>query len=524
MNHKIGVGLIVTSLLYILLLSAVPVSYATATNNPPPVEESESLDDVDNGTNSESVESESTRNLESEANLENEESTESDETGEDTKSMENSDSSKSSEGNDTNLEDEKLKESELITEPVEEGDKLFNKQNQSLVNGRLLNLSLFNKVTFDAVMQDNILTLNYVGDGLNIDLLGNILDWLLGGGMYIAFILPDEIDISSINSSKISAYYGNSTDNLNPIDSNNIIKDVENRSITIKIPSTLIGISTKQIYELMIEFENPISSQDGMLEFKSVASEAIIDIDLLSSNDYITSDITMPLPPEWMEIYSNTTVIRGKLPEDFKPDSTITVDIGNGEEHLADVDVNKREFSLKLDQTLSASTRVKATITTVDGLTSLTSTEDVQPAPIPIAIVSGPLDFGTVTIGSDVPLKFLEEPLEIEVHDTRGVNDKWELQARIDKPLATETGHILPNALGFYEDNEFRAFTINASETKGNAIAIRSGTTKDHNKVQFKWIPDDKQGPAIKIDHSAVYAETYSTDVIWTLVNSVQEK
>ena len=480
MNRKIGISLIVTSLLYILLLSAVPVSYATATNNPPPVEESESLDDVDNGTNSESTES--SENVESSEDVDNLKSVEA---GKDIESTEST---------------EDVENTGLIKE-----NHISNQQDRALLDEGIINVELLTSGNFIAGISDKILTLNFNVTGISLSL----------STAYVTFFLPEDIRVESLNLNNATSTYNGFSFNVS------IEKNINLNSIELKMNPgllTLLAGLLKQEFEVIIPLDDPIKTSNSVLTFGAAASNGtIIDLNVLSNKDrYKTATISAPTAPSLVPIYSNTTVIRGKLPEDFKTDSTVIVDIGNREEHLADVDINNREFSLELDQTLSVGTTVGATITTADGLTSLESTKDVQPTPTPLTIVSGPLDFGTVAIGSDVLIKFLEEPLEIKVHDTRGTNDRWELQASLKNgPLKSDSGHDLPNALGFNASGKFEPFTE-------DAIDIASGKTDCFKPTTLKWDPENQEGPVINIDHSTVHAETYSTDITWTLVNSVQ--
>ena len=516
MNRKIGIGLIVTSLLYMLLFSTVPIGYATATDIPPAVEESESIDDVDNGINSEDIES--SENVESAEVKENTESIE---------SSLDEDNFESQESEETEVDGESVESQESKEDNLADIDNQQNIITDSLKQSKLINISILENTKLSAEMQ------NFQGNiNLSLKFTGNqAVGVSIGNGININFILPKEIDVDMLDTTTVEVKYkeyyellgliplGSRIITYNPekIKFNSELNSIElNFKDVISID--LLGFNDQE-YELNISLSKLPTSSDGKLKFGAFGSNgSLINLDFLQDAKYVdTIDVpTPPQPPKLLTIYSNTTVIRGKLPKDFKTNSAVTVDIGNGEEHLADVDINNGEFSLKLDQTLSAGTTVGAAITTADGLTSLESTKDVQSAPTPMTIVSGPLDFGTVAIGSDVPIKFLEDPLEIKIHDTRGINDNWELQARLENgPLKSESGHTLPNALGFNTDGQFKPFTK-------DAINIAKGEIENFDPIPLEWNPEEKQGPAIKIDHSVVYAESYSTDVTWTLVNSVQ--
>lgn len=424
----------------------------------------------------------------------------------------------------TNVESIKeMEETELSNEAISSTQDLQTNTSESFSITRIADVSILNNSQLTAELKKsddkNVLTLELTGESL--------LKISLGFDIYVTFILPEELDVNILNKENISAYYDTNplSGRLRPLDSKRIEIGANNlNSIGFDIPWSLIGGIDiggllEQTYQLVIKFDQPITVSDNTLEFKAIGSEnALIDIDIIKNTDYATTSIQLPKPPELLPTYSNTIVIKGALPEDFQSGSTVHVYLPDGTRHPAEV--SDGEFKLTLDSPLSAGEKVKAVVTTETGLESSANTVTVLPMPSSLVIPEN-LNFGTVTIGSNVSYKFLEEPLEIKVQDTRGTNTQWELQASVSQPLTTKSGHILPNALGFYEGEEFKPFTTNELGT-GDAITIKTGTTENDEPVTFDWDPKQREGPVIKIDHSAVYAEPYSTEVTWTLVDSVQ--
>lgn len=482
MKKKIGVGLILSYLFSILLHSSVPISYAAVVEN----DESllmEEIESVTNESNLKIIESPKSSNVEKKAN---------------------------------NLENGEFStESDLVNSLPKKSENIENEKSLQIF---VLSAGVLGSTDLSASLDSpRKLSLNYSGSSVvKIELLSEV---------HITFILPEEVDVSQLSIDNISAYYDLRllSNKMNEVDKTNININEGLNSIEVKIPKILfvdlLGL-VNQKYKLTIQFDTPLTSVNGQLKFKSVGSEkALANLDILNWSGYEVTTINVPvtpLPPNLLRIYDNTIVIKGILPEDFQSSSTVHVHLPDGTRHPAEV--SDGEFKLKLDSPLSEGEKVKAVITTETGLESSADTVTVQPAPPPLIIPKN-LNFGTVTIGSDVPYKFLEEPLEIIVQDTSGTNESWQLQASIDQPLTTKSGHILPNALGFYEGEEFKPFTTNELGI-GDAITIKTGTTENDEPVTFDWDPKQREGPVIKIDHSAVYAEPYSTEVTWTLVDA----
>lgn len=494
MKKKIVVALILSCLFCALLHSAVPVSYASM------VEENESLttEETESVSNSESKEDldseESSEGLEE---LKNKENVEGVENTVDTNNVENKESYDNS---------ERTEEPETTNESVEGKDEIFNEQARSLLNARLIDLSLFESTEFEASIENKTLTLTFIGTGLSISLLSEV---------YVTFILPNSINVNLLNRANISVYSGEGSSELSPFEGD--VETGDFNSIRLREFKGLIGVTTKQTYKIEIEFDEPISSTNDVLNFGAVAADGLIDISVLGAEEYKEDAIQMPLSPKLSSIYDNTIVIKGELLEDFQAGSTVNVDIGDGEKRQADV--NNENFSLTLAKTLDKGTIVNATVTTVDGLTSKPYSVTVKAAPQSLT-VPNELNFGTVTIGSDVTYKFVEEHFQIIVQDTRGTNEQWQLQAHIDQPLTSESGHMLPNALGFHDGNVFKPFTTDATGTQSEAVAIETKTTQNDDEVPISWSPAEGKGPAIKVDHSTVYAEPYQTDITWTLVDA----
>lgn len=494
----------------ILIFEPSPISYATTIDDTLSIKETEYINNTDQDKNNDISKSEKSEEDEhsldvtkSKEILENKEGTESKEDIGDIDSQENE-------------AEKKISDSEYLVKNIE---------------ARLLNLSVLTGTDLNAQLESNngksILTLKYEGRSL--------ADLKLLNGMYITFIFPEEIDISKLSTDKIKVTYRDYLLDLPLLPLIPISKEYPSDEIQLNHELNSIGLSfynflnldllglNKQSYELKIEFDHILTSSHGELTFGAIGSDgAIVDIDILQGSNYETDTIynilSPPTAPNLLPIYSNTIVIKGTLPEDFQSSSIIYVYLPDGTQHLAEV--SDEEFRLTLDSPLSEGEKVKAVVITETGLESSADTVTVAAMPPPLIIPEN-LNFGIVTIGSNVSYKFLEEPLEIKVQDTRGTNTQWELQASISQPLTTKSGHILPNALGFYEGEEFKPFTTNELGT-GDAITIKTGTTENDEPVTFDWNPKQREGPVIKIDHSAVYAEPYSTEVTWTLVDSVQ--
>lgn len=475
MNNKIARGIIAVCLFFVLLHSVIPVSHAA---------EVESTSAID--------ETESTEVLENQDNLEKQ------------KDMETKESFKSERGN---LEEES-QSNESISSMSDDG---------------LLNVSVLENTRLDA-------TLNETGNEISLEFTGRtLLELSLIKGLYVTFVLPEEIDVSLLDVNNLSATYW---DYLIVIPIKRQYRDTfiineELNSITLNFMS-ILGLDVAGLFPhkstLRIRSNQPFTSSSGGLTFKAIGTDgALVNLSVLEGEGVTTATIQdvplTPSPPSLLPVYSNTTVIRGTLPEDFQINSVVNLYLPDGTQHKATV--NDRKFELSLNNPLDEGSIVEADIVTADGLVSPKHSVKVSRAPTLLKIPKT-LDFGTVTIGSDISYKFLEAPLEIIVQDTRGINEQWQLQAHIDQPLTTESGHTLPNALGFYEGKEFKPFTTDPSETKGDAITIETGVTQNDEEMIFSWDPQHEEGPAIKIDHSAVYAEPYSTDITWTLVNSVQ--
>lgn len=503
-----------------MLFGQIPSIHATVTETPQPKTNLESSTNIENTESAESKDSEEIQeSAESKDSEEIQENTESKDSVEIQESSENTEKTESTdEDSKVEIKDEgETKKSEVSEEEQNLKD---NELIAPLADGGLANVSILENTELNASMNES-------GDTISLEFTGRtILDLSLLNGLYVTFVLPDEIDVSLLDDSNLSAEYWDYI-LIIPIryqyDDEFIINE-ELNSISLSFRS-ILGLDLLGLFPhrstLEITTNQIISSSDGTLEFKAIGTDgALVDLNVLDGAGFATATIgnvpITPSSPVLQPIYSNTAVIKGTLPEDFESGSTVNVYLSDGTQGTALV--NNGSFSFTLEQPLAEGSLVEASITTPEGLASSVVSMEVQQAPPPL-IVPETLDFGTVPIGSDVTYKFLEQPLEITVQDTRGTNAQWQIQAHINQPLTAESGHTLPNALGFYEENEFKPFTVNSSGTGNDAIAVKTGTTQNDDATTYRWNPEQREGPVIKIDHSTVYAEPYSTDVTWTLVD-----
>ena len=102
----------------------------------------------------------------------------------------------------------------------------------------------------------------------------------------------------------------------------------------------------------------------------------------------------------------------------------------------------------------------------------------------------------------------------IQVWDTRGEGSTWRLLAEAKEPLTSveNPSHTLPNALIYIDENK------NEYSLTNGPVEVYKGTTGSETIIPVHW--SDNTGPFIYVHSTDVYAETYTTQINWTLVDA----
>ena len=125
------------------------------------------------------------------------------------------------------------------------------------------------------------------------------------------------------------------------------------------------------------------------------------------------------------------------------------------------------------------------------------------------------LAFQTTEISSKPTyIKREDSNWNIEVWDTRGEGSTWRLLAEATEPLTSveNPSHTLPNALIYIDDHK------NEYSLTNGPVEVYKGETGSASIIPVHWL--DNTGPFIYVHSSDVYAETYTTQITWTLVDA----
>jgi len=222
----------------------------------------------------------------------------------------------------------------------------------------------------------------------------------------------------------------------------------------------------------------------------------------------IPPDTTPPEPPDVDYVFSNDTIVNGR----GEPGATVTLEadgsvIGEG------VVVDSGNFSVNIPEQ-EPGTVISATLTDQAGNVSEPTEITVIEATVSFNQVPEDLPFKTTEIGSSIERIPRENSnWSLEVIDTRGEGSPFQLTAEANQPLTTVDGnHQLPDALVYVNEDG-----ISQSLTNG-AVEVYNGQTGEEPITSISW--DDNQGPLIEMNTNDAYAETYQTDITWTLVDA----
>lgn len=125
------------------------------------------------------------------------------------------------------------------------------------------------------------------------------------------------------------------------------------------------------------------------------------------------------------------------------------------------------------------------------------------------------LQFNTTEINTKPMLvQRVDANWSMEVKDTRGVNSSWRITAETMEPFTSinNPSHVLTDAM-IYVDEQDHEHTLTAGP-----IEVFNGTTGVDTITSVNW--SSNRGLLLRVDPTEVYAESYATTIIWTLVDA----
>lgn len=382
----------------------------------------------------------------------------------------------------------------------------------------LLDLKLLTDTKMDAThsyLPDgrHKIILNYSGWGaLDVSLLEKTL---------MIFQLPPEI-VNAINGEIVVTYdvpeitalgvdvirkIGNFDQSKIEISGNQIILDFKSLIAFHLLSNSIYRISV----EITMDHLPFPTTEDGKFTFYGEATKQIIDLSILSDTSpakAILSYINIAAP-EVSPVYSNHTTVSGT----GEPNKKVTVEI-NGEFYYGITD-ETGQFSVGIP-VQAAGTEISVFLSDENGYRSK-STKVIVLLEHVLKFYNIPetLAFQNTEISS-IPtyIKRIDSNWKIQVWDTRGEGSTWRLLAEATEPLTSveNQSHTLPNALIYIDDNK------NEYSLTDGPIEVYKGENGSESIIPVHW--SDNTGPIIYVDSSNVYAETYTTQITWTLVDA----
>lgn len=391
-------------------------------------------------------------------------------------------------------------------------------ENKQSITPKLLGVGLLTdtslKVTHTTDINKEIIKLEYKGYG--------VLDLKLLSSTYSIFNLPPEIaQLVEDDKSNIKASYDvprlgiivpilrNRGDFKNKdihIDNNNQIY-----LNFIEFLSLSLLSRTNYNFTLEIELNELPPRDDGLYVFHSQVTNSLVDLSLLSGENVATAELVAPYPPPNPPkidepIYPSDTIVTGT----GKPNSEIILTI-NHEEYRGSTDENG-EFTIDIPQQIAGTVVAGVIIDERDVISDIIEviiqqgTLTFHKVPETLLFESTSIKSGTVTI----PRK--NSDWTIQIKDTRGEGSPWQLFAQMEEPLKSEKSqHILENALVFVDSES-------PSQSLANKVKVFDGITDLNTITNIQWEPN--QGPLLELDPIHALAESYSTNIRWTLMDA----
>jgi hypothetical protein len=388
-------------------------------------------------------------------------------------------------------------------------------QNMIQTSG-LLGVTLLSDTNLDAAHSKlpdgrHKIILNYSGWGA--------LDVSLLGSTFMIFQLPPEI-ANAMNGEIVATYDVPEITALG-VDVKRKTGDFGNIELTgnqvILDFKSLISLNllSRSIYKFSVEItmdDLPFpTTEAGKFTFYGEATKQLIDLSILSDTTPAKATISYNniAAPVVSPVYSNHTTVSGT----GEPNKKVTVEI-NDEFYYGNTD-ESGQYSVSIP-VQEAGTEISVFLSDENGFKS-ESTKVIVLLERVLKFHNVPdiLSFQTTKISSKPTyIKRDDSNWNIQVWDTRGEGSTWRLLAEATKPLISveNPSHTLPNALIYIDDykNEY-------SLTNG-PVEVYKGETGNEYIIPVHW--SDNTGPFIYVHSSDVYAETYTTQITWTLVDA----